>query len=61
MIPMTYVRCAICGRDVSVLSYHGDMCLLCTCDELKRVRKERNDFKERLDAMRLNAQMEVRE
>lgn len=57
MIPMTYVRCAICGRDVSVLSVHDGMCLLCTHDELQRIRKERNEFKARLDGMKLNAQI----
>lgn len=48
-------RCVICRqRELRSRVFEG-MCAKCTFDELQRVRKERNEFKARLDGMRLNA------
>lgn len=49
-------RCVICRqRELRSRVFEG-MCASCLFDELKRVRKERNEFKARLDGMKLNAQ-----
>lgn len=49
-------QCALCGFEHPTDSMRDDMCADCLRDELQRVRKERNEFKARLDGMKLNAQ-----